>query len=411
MAYSSWREWRHPVEFALLLGVAIVLPLREAPKNLLWLAYVLTWLVARLRSREFGGRTDAPELLLAGILITGTLSAAFGGITRGDGNEWRAAADILRYGLLFVCVRRAGYDTAQKMLLLIMLVASAVLAEFEAIWNWKFAATRQALELYSVGHVNHSAIYIAICLGIAAGLLAGFWRVLVVWQRVTLGAATLTLLVGLFLGGSRAASAVGVLIILCGAVVAARSARLGRLAWSAAGGVLVIAALVGGTGALERQIEWGTQSYSLAQRDLIWNRGLAAWREFPVFGTGMENYGHFAEADLQRWLARQGRPYVKRDYAGSPHAHSLYLNTLVERGVIGLAALLAFLAVVAAHLARLRPVFADGGATVALWFVGVSAWLVTVVIGFANTTLHHEHAMLAMLAFALALAARETPRR
>ncbi len=411
MAYPSWREWRHPVEFALLLGVAFVLPLREAPKNLLWLAYVLTWLVARLRSREFGGRTDAPELLLAGILVSGALSAAFGGIARGDGNEWRAAADVLRYGLLFVCVRRAGYATAQKMLLLITLVASAVLAEVEAIWNWKFAATRQALELYSVGHVNHSAIYLAICLGIAAGLLVGFWRMLVVWQRAALGMATLTLLVGLFLGGSRAASAVGVLIVLCSAVVAARWAGLGRLAWSAAGGILVVAALVGGTGALERQIEWGTQSYSLAQRDLIWNRGLVAWREFPLFGTGMENYGHFSEADLQRWLAHQGQPYVKRDYAGSPHAHSLYLNTLVERGVIGLAALFAFLAVVAAHLARLRPVLADGGATVALWFGGVSAWLVTIVIGFANTTLHHEHAMLAMLVFALALAARDKPRR
>jgi O-antigen ligase len=118
----------------------------------------------------------------------------------------------------------------------------------------------------------------------------------------------------------------------------------------------------------------------------------------------MENYGHFTEADLERWLARQGKAYVKDEYAGAPHAHSLYINTLVERGIAGLVALLAFLALVAWHLFRHRPDLSAGGAAVALWFGGACAWMVTVVIGFANTTLHHEHAMLAMLAFALAFA-------
>jgi O-antigen ligase len=411
MAQSPWREWRYPVEFALLIGVAFFLPLREAPKNLLWLLYVVTWLVARLRSREFGGRADAVELLLAGLFVTGALSAAFGGIQRGDGNEWWATGDILRYGLLLVCVLRAGYTTAQKLLLLAVLVASGALAELEAIWNWKIAASRKALELVSVGHVNHSAIYLAICLGLAAGLLAGLWRSLVPRERALLGAATLFFLTGLFLGGSRAAGAVGILIMLAAALAGARSAQLGRRAWAAVGIVIVVAALVGGTSALQRQIEWGAQNYSLAQRDLIWNRGLVAWREAPAFGVGMENYGHFTETDLQRWLARQGRAYVKEEYVGAPHAHSLYINTLVERGVVGLAALLAFLGMIARRLLRRRPRLNDGGAAVTLWFGGVSAWLVTVVIGFANTTLHHEHAMLAMLAFGLAFAPPGKPSR
>ena len=55
-------------------------------------------------------------------------------------------------------------------------------------------------------------------------------------------------------------------------------------------------------------------------------------------------------------------------------------------------------------LARHLPRHGDPPASVALWFACGSAWLVTVLIGFANTTLHHEHAMLAMLALALALA-------
>ena len=404
MAYFIRREWRYPVEFALLLGVAFFLPLREAPKNILWLLYVVTWLAARARNREFGGRVDATEWLFFGVIATGALSAAFGGIQRGDGNEWHAIGDLLRYGSLYLCVRRAGYTTAQKLLVATMLVASCALAEAEALWNWKISASRKALELFSVGHVNHSAIYLAICMGVSAGLLAGLWRVITARDRALLAAATLFFLIGLFVGGSRAAGGVGVAVMLAAAVVAARSAHLGRHAWVAAGAVIVLAALVGGTSALQRQIEWGSQNYSLAQRDLIWNRGLVAWQESPWFGVGMENYGHFKDAQLEQWVTHQGKPYVKAEYAGAPHAHSLYINTLVERGVAGLAALLAFLGMVAWRLARQRPALASGGAEVALWFGGVSAWLVTVVIGLANTTLHHEHAILAMLAFALAFA-------
>ena len=404
MAYIIRREWRYPVEFALLLGVVFFLPLREAPKNILWLLYVVTWLVARARSREFGGRVDSVEWLFLGVLATAVLSAAFSGIQRGDGNEWHAVGDLVRYGSLYLFVRRAGYTSAQKLSVAVLLVASCALAEAEALWNWKISASRKALELYSVGHVNHSAIYLAICMGLSAGLLAGLWRVITARDRALLGATTLFFLIGLFIGGSRAAGAVGVAVMLAAAVVAARSARLGRRAWIAAGAVIALAALVGGTGALQRQIEWGSQNYSLAQRDLIWNRGLVAWQESPWFGVGMENYGHFKDAQLERWLTRQGKPYVKAEYSGAPHAHSLYINTLVERGVAGLAALLAFLGMVAWRLIRQRPDLTAGGAEVALWFGGVSAWLVTVVIGLANTTMHHEHAILAMLAFALAFA-------
>jgi O-antigen ligase len=403
MTYPSWRNWRYPAEFALLLGLAFFLPLREAPKNLLWLAYVVVWVVNRARAHDAGGAPDLWEGLIALLVAGGLAAAAFGGIHRGDGNEWWAVGDIVRYGLLFVLVRRASYEDGQKLLLLSVLVASCVIAELEAVWNWKVVGKRKALELFSVGHVNHSAIYLAICLGVAAGLLAALWPRLRISHRAWLGAATLAMATGLFLGGSRAAGAVAVLLLALAALIGAKVSGSGRRAFAALGVVLAFAAIVGGTSALDRQIEWGAQNYSLAQRDLIWNRGLTAWRESPVFGVGMENYGHFDEAQLKTWLAHQGRPYVAAEHVGAPHAHSLYVNTLVERGAAGLATVLLLLAAWAVTLARSRPAFAAPGAVLALWCASASAWLVTVVIGFANTTLHHEHAMLALLLLGLAL--------
>ena len=406
MVSKFWREWRHPVEFALLLALAFFLPLREAPKNLLWAAYLIVWLVNRTRSRDFGGPVDRWDVLFGALVISGYLAAAFAGIRRGDGNEWLAVNDLLRYGLLFVCVRRAGYSAPQSVALLGMLVGSCVLAEGEALWNWKVSGSRPRLELYSVGHVNHSAIYMTICLGIAGGILLGCWTRLRRVPRAMLCLATLAMLTGLLLTGSRAAAAVGLLLLIGMAMTGATHSGLGRGAWAAVLVTILIAVAGGGTEAIQRQIENARIDNVLSERDLIWNRGLVAWRAHPWFGVGMDNYSQISDARLTGWLAQQGRAYVPAEYARAPHAHNLYVNTLVERGAVGLAALLAMLGTWVFALARYRPDFARDGAGVALWCGSVAGWLVTAAIGVVNTTLHHEHAMLAALSLALWLGTR-----
>ncbi|MFN0161692.1 MAG: O-antigen ligase family protein [Burkholderiales bacterium] len=408
MTTSSTRESRFAVEFALLLALAFFLPLREVPKNLLWLVYVVTWMVGRARSRDFGGRPDAIDWAVIGLFASGALAAAFGGISRGDGNEWHATLDIVRYSLLFVLVRRAGYTAKQLCWLVAVLVVSCVLTMFEALWAWQVTGTRRALELRSVGHVNHSAIYMAICCGAAAGLLAARWRDLGAGARAALTGAVLVLAWGLFVGGSRAAAAAAIVVLLGAAFLGALAAGLGRRVWLAVGLVVALAALGGGA-TIDRQLRWSQDNYVLAQRDLIWNRGLAAWREAPVFGLGMENYGHFRDRDLEAWVVARGEVYDKSRYAGAPHGHSLYINTLVERGLVGLAALLVFLGAVGWRLVTALPRSGGDEAQSALWYAAASAWMVSVGIGVVNTTLHHEHAILAMLLMALPLTRAPNP--
>ena len=55
---AELRKARFPVETGLLIALCFFLPLLEAPKNILWLAYVICWLVNRIRARDFGGRWD-----------------------------------------------------------------------------------------------------------------------------------------------------------------------------------------------------------------------------------------------------------------------------------------------------------------------------------------------------------------
>jgi len=73
------------------------------------------------------------------------------------------------------------------------------------------------------------------------------------------------------------------------------------------------------------------------------------------------------------------------------------VNTLVERGAVGLAALLAVLVLWAWSVVRHLPEDRAPPLRWAYWGAATAAWLVAVVVGLVNTTLHHEHALLSML--------------
>lgn len=414
MAAKIWREWRFPVEFALLLALAFFLPLREAPKNLLWLAYVVTWFVNRAFAarevRDWGGPWDRWDSLFLAWLGSGYLAALMAGIRTPEGNEWGAVNDLVRYISLAWCVRRARYTRAQAVAVLGMLVASAALATCEGWWNWKVLSLRRKLELVSVGHVNHSAIYLVICLGAGFGALPAFWRS---YGRVTAAVLTLALLLvgaGSFIADSRAAAGVAVILLLLVGAALARALPMGWRAWMLTGALLVTALGFGGISAFTRHFHMAPGNV-LTERDLIWNRAMVAVHAHPLFGVGMDNFSRITDARLKEWLAAQGNSYDAAAYIRAPHAHSLYVNTLTERGVAGLAVLLAVLAAWGHALWRLRPRAAPAAATpadavdaalvLACWCAALSGWFVTVAIGFVNTTMHHEHAMLAVLTLAL----------
>ncbi len=408
MLSKIWREWRFPVEFALLLALAFFLPLREAPKNILWLAYVVTWVANRAflarGTRDFGGPWDRWDSLFAAWIASGYAAALFAGIHAPDNDEWTSVNDLVRYVLLAWCVRRAGYTRAQALLVLGMLVASASIGTVEALWRWKVSHVKKALELKSVGHVNHSAIYLVICVGIAAGLLGGLRRRASQVWRVLLGAAALLLTIAILMTASRAAFvAVLSLIVLC-AFFAIRANGSHMRAWAAVLAALVLALALGGVGSVDRHVSHTLEHNITAERDLIWNRALVAVRAHPWFGVGMDNFSRITDERLQQWLSARGAQYQPSDYRRAPHAHSLYLNTLTERGAIGLALVLVLLAAWAQRLWRLRPRAGDDAGETALWCAAFSGWYVTVLIGVANTTMHHEHAILAVLTLSLWLA-------
>jgi len=382
------------IERDLLIALTFVLPLFEAPKNILWVALLAVWLANRARAHTFGGRWDHWDTLIAAWIASGFVVAAFAGI-RDD--EWHSAADIVRYGSVLWVLKRSRYPDTTWFALIAAIVCGTLIALAWGYYTTLNANAHPDLNLNSVGHVNHSANYLAIVCGVA--LMAARVR----WQRMSLlwraGCCALLafLVVSVFWMQSRATvgATFAMALVLLSAYAVRRGQSLLPIALSAVlavGAVLVLSPQV-----VQKNTKFAERSYWLNGRDEIWRVGVAAWREFPAFGVGMGNFNRIDTQRLQSWSERRGEAFDRQAYLPAAHGHSLFVNALAERGLVGLGILLAVLAAWAAALVRRFP---DADAPPLVWIYwggAAAACMITIGAGLLNTTLHHEQALLSVL--------------
>jgi O-antigen ligase len=412
MMLAAFRSLRYPVETGLLLGLCFFLPLLEAPKNILWVAYVVCWLVNRLRTRDFpgawGGRWDLWDTLIALWIASGFVVAAFAGL---HGNEWRGTIDIVKYGAVLWLVKRAGYGAAEIRMVLGTLVASTVIGLVVGHWRMLTGAAKSGtLQLWSVGHVNHTAVYLAIMLALCAVWLFARWHDWRAPKRALGLAVAAFVLYSLVVTASRGAVGVGMLMVVILSIAWWPRARA-PLVLSFAAILLIAAAAVGvGLNVVKKQEDNAAARNILSFRDGIWRMGLVAFERYPWFGVGLDNYQLITHERVKEWRAAAGKDYDAARYVHFPHAHNLLINTLAERGIVGTAALFAVLLAWFVWLLRFRPRAQDDDLEWILWGAAAGAWLVTLGAGTVNTTLHDEHGILAALLLGLWLS-RHPPVR
>jgi O-antigen ligase len=382
------------LELAALVALALFLPVLEAPKNLAWFAYVTAWLANRYRARDYGGPWEPADTLIAGWIACGFLSAAF---TDVHAKEWHGALDVVRYGSVLWLLKRSNYSHSEAKVVLGALLGSALIGF--AMAYWRLANGSTTLELHSVGNVNHTAIYLAIVFGLATSwALAGSFFA---------AAVAGVLLFSLFVASSRAAVLVALALMMVLAAVRGTSAAK-RLTIA----LVLMAALA----AMVKPDVWHKQLKMMASQDVLAHRGgvwriaLETWMAHPIFGVGMTNMAVVTREQAKEARLALGSQYDATVHFDVGHAHSLYLNTLAERGLVGVTALAGVLAMLGVWLVRYRPRRAGAKEDFLLWGAAASGYIVTVVVGVANTTLHHEHGLLAVLLIGLWLPHRSAPR-
>ncbi len=208
----------------------------------------------------------------------------------------------------------------------------------------------------------------------------------------------------LFVSGARGALIPVVIFVLLW--LFARAMMMRRALWKP---VLLVLVMLGGAVALVPGVVQKTKD-NIEAKELASRRpalakvALLAAREYPVFGVGISNFAKIDPEVAARWQEKSGQVFDPQDLYFSTHSHNLYFNTLAERGLTGLLPLLVFLAGIGLALLRSRPAAASTSLQQTLWGAALGAWVITAVGGVFNTTLHHEHALIAMVVFGIWLA-------
>lgn len=429
------------VELALLCALMFAVPLFEVPKQLLWAAWSIAWLSTRGARGLVRPRWDTGDWALAafaGTAVTAGLATP----------HWSAslpgAGDAVRVALTAFLIGRGGYAPSQLLAVMGAGLAGALLALAWAAQVLSQAVQPAWLELHSVGHVNHSAIYLGIAVAVAAGLAIAAWR----RQRgvgLVLMAAALLLGVSLFVAASRAALGATLVFVALLAWAEPLRAPTAPPRWRfriAIGGALLGVGLVYGIvqWASPRPLQPSGESLSekfesrppeagvLAFRDRLWRVAALGFLSQPVFGIGNDRFHALTPQSLCPSPAQPELPASSSSPASpqqartvlidpcdatrlyfAPHAHSVYANTLAERGALGFTATLALLAWWAVLLVRRLPMVRGRERLAGLWCVALGGWCLSAVAGVLNTTLHHEHGLLAMAAFGTLLAIGRMP--
>jgi hypothetical protein len=379
------------------------LPLVEAPKNLAAVLFVLSWVAYAVRTRDFGGRWNRYDTVFLATLASGLASGLAG--YAGD------VSGMFRVFLLGWVISRAPLSNKAGRVLPAAACIGVLIAIAMAAVPF-LRGTKGFLELPSVGHVNQSALYIAILTACAFGWwLQGAQSGQGGRMRTGMGISATVCCLALLAGGSRAAAgAVALAAVLMAAAILGtghspvRRKLLGRAAVTVAILAVLVAALgAWAPGLSDRKLtaQGLLRTDSTETRIKHWHLAVEGWREKPWLGWGPEAFQRIKIDDVCRWRAARGEGCDRSLYLQQVHAHSVYAGTLAERGIVGALTLAALLAAWAwSLLASVRTASSSW-----LWTASAAGFVIVAVAGTFNTTLRVEHGSLALVWFGLWIAA------
>lgn len=391
-------------EFVLLCLFSIALPLVEAPKNIFWGLFFLLWLATSARSRNWGTLSRGWDALFATLILVPFVSVL---ANQPYPEGWRELGDIVGYISLGWMLSRSRLNSRQILILLACLIGAALVGVAQGYWVYATDPRRVWLQFNSVGHVNHSALYgmgiASVCVVLAMTNWFGNDARKLAPRALTLVVALAMLGVMISFGsrGALAAYAVSVGGFL---LIFARSRKVSIWPVLAIGLVVAAGALALDPKLIQKtQINLEAGGSVTAARAEGAHTALEIWRHHRLTGVGPANFHSVSPEMVEGWVTQRGEPYVAGSYLYSSHAHNVYFNTLAERGLIGLAALVCLFGAWLVALFRRRPA---AGATAREWLSwgsGWTGWFIVFAGGMFNTTLHHEHGMLAMVFLGLLL--------
>jgi len=396
------------VELLFLSLFILTLPSLEAPKNIFLAGFIVValWNQFQINKRLSWSTWDWIFLLL---ITSPLLSAIFPGIPSGD--EWRGFRTITFTTLFAWTLLRASYNKNQIFFLFYLSIVTIILALIFGFYELKISHVRNYLELHSVGHVNHSAIYLTMIFGAACGLLLAFpFKISKDFKYPILFVVTISTLVAIFATKSRIAIFVSllILIILIKILPNTKNIKISALFIALS---FVCLTLAFNNGVIEKSIGYYSSDKAselkgyqilLGDRTRVWRTYFLVVKKYPLLGIGNKNSRYITKNLVENYVTNDGKQFKSNMYSLPGHSHNLYLTALVERGIIG------FLAIFILMIFWLKNLLSDykyikSNEFGYLWAGSFSAWMSIFLIGIFNTSFKHENALLSLFFLSLYL--------
>jgi O-antigen ligase len=382
------------VRFLLLICLLIVLPALEAPKNIFAFLFVVVWAIIARKKHYWGGKwhtIDSIFLLWILFDVVISINAIINHQLAGEGFR-----DVVRFVLIGWTLSRINFTNERLTQSAIAAIVAVVLT---LIYSY-YAGQGNLKELYSVGHINHTAIYLAIAYSISLALLLFNFNNISSYQKIILFVTSVALFIATIDTHSRAAFGLIILITLINFIYL--SIRVKKL--SLIFGLVVILMGIGISFfqnppvALQR-LQAYESIFDFSTRKPINEFSYYAFKTNPFFGVGFKNYSQITLDDIEDAVIRDKKVFEKHLYFKGSHAHNVYFNYLVSGGLLIFSIFAWFWFYI--FWVIIKSLKNRENDWIILSSVGVV--LVNLGIGLVNTTLHHEHAILSMYILGLLL--------
>lgn len=388
------------LDLVMLSLMIVSLPSVEGPKNIFLVFYLVTRLLTEfLTFKQKQLHWSYWDSMFLAIVVTALLSTIFAGMPHLE--EWKGYKVLLTAILTGWFLSRARYTQENYQFLFKLIVLSTLPPLIWGLYEYLVIHSREFLEIHSVGHVNHSAIYLVMIFGAALGWFLSTLNIKKEtlqkkFQPILLGMLSLLFFISLIIGQSRGAFGIGVILGLSLLILLGKNKKIRWVGVVSIIGILFLTIFLK-TNIVQKQITNSENNNILSFRDRVWNVSLEASRFSPLLGIGMSNW-HFISLDqLKKSVESRGETFDAEKYYFPGHSHNLYLSALVERGMVGLIVTFIFMLVWMISLIKNFGRAKRSNEETFLWAGSFSAWLATFGIGLVNTTFHHEHAILACL--------------
>lgn len=399
MSRTFFRNKVHHLDLIMLSLMIVSLPSLEAPKNFFLVGYLITRVISEVIQLKQGIKQwKSWDFLFLTIIFTAFLSTVFAGFSGLE--EWKGYKVFLTALLTGWFLSRAHYSHNQYRMIFLLTVLAIIPPLLWGLYEYLIIHSKKSLEIHSVGHVNHSAIYLTMIFGATLGWFINqfnFTKKNEATQLKTLliGIMSFTLFIALIIGQSRGAFGIAILLGVC-LLFLAKSVKVRIIGMTIVMLIIISSALLE-SDIIQKQIKNQKNDNVLAHRDKVWNVSIEASRFSPLLGIGLSNWHFIKLSQIQKSVEARGETFDAENYFFPGHSHSLYLSALVERGIVGLMVTLFFMFYWLYDLIKTFKWSKKSSTSYMLWAGSFSAWIATFGIGLVNTTFHHEHGILACL--------------